>query len=403
MNTAKKICFEMVFCSIILAASNAHADTVNYTLDNLILAGGEQITGTFDWTFNVGDFEGGSGVFTALEIPYTRYSFADGNLNMEIQTSSIEISGNGNYHDVGLDITLKFLSQSFTPTQSAPIDLDLSFFECCGNGFRDQPFQSGSISPTAVPEPLTVVGRHVFYNNSAFDSKGTLADNDAVATDKRALLPGHTASFDNYTRYANGINGVMSDVANLPDGVTFDAEDFRFKVGNDNTPNDWGNAPDPIGVTTRAGEGGDDSDRIVITWGDNAVDNQWLQVSMLANDQTGLLEDDVFYFGNAIGESGNSTIDAKVNAFDILGARDNQRTFLNPAPIDFDLDFNRDARVNAADMLIARNNQTHFLNALPLISVPSAKLAAVPEPSTLAVLGVCAVGLLTCTWRRRRN
>lgn len=40
----------------------------------------------------------------------------------------------------------------------------------------------------------------------------------------------------------------------------------------------------------------------------------------------------VFYFGNAIGESGNSTRDAKVNAYDILIARDNQTRFVNALP-----------------------------------------------------------------------
>lgn len=148
MNSAKK-CWMI----IILAAFHGHAaaDVVTYVLDDVILADGEPIVGTFDWTFDVGDFEGGSGEFTALEIPYTVYSFADGNLNIDIQTNSIEISGNGNYHDVGLDITLD-LPQPFAPTESVSIDLDLSFFECCGNGFHDQFFQSGSIAPT-IPLP----------------------------------------------------------------------------------------------------------------------------------------------------------------------------------------------------------------------------------------------------------
>lgn len=148
MNTAKNICFWMI-CTSNLATFDGHAMTVNYALDNLVLTDGEQIAGTFYWTYDVGDFEGGSGAFIGLDIPYTIYSFVDGNLNMDIQTNSIEISGNGNYHDVGLDITLKFL-QPFTATQSASIDLGLSFFECCGNGFKDQPFQSGMVIPSTV-------------------------------------------------------------------------------------------------------------------------------------------------------------------------------------------------------------------------------------------------------------
>ena len=151
MINAKNICFCVIFSFMFSTASNAYADTIKYTLDNLFLNDGQQMTGKFDWTFSVGDFEGGSGVFTALEIPYTVYSFADGNLNIDIQSNSIEISGNGNYHDIGLDITL-VLSPPLTPSQPASIDLDLSRFECCGNGFKDQPFRSGSISP--VPAPI---------------------------------------------------------------------------------------------------------------------------------------------------------------------------------------------------------------------------------------------------------
>ena len=155
----EKIHFWMLFSLCIMAPANAHAATVIYTLDNVILADGEQITGTFNWTYSVGDFEGGNGVFTALEIPYTPHYLGDPDLNIEIQTTSIEITGIGNYHDAGLDITLKF--DAFTPTQSALIDIDpdefgnyKSFFECCGNGFKDQPFQSGSVSP--IPQPANL-------------------------------------------------------------------------------------------------------------------------------------------------------------------------------------------------------------------------------------------------------
>src|SRR5574340_1422828 len=150
-------------------------------------------------------------------------------------------------------------------------------------------------------------------------------------------------------------------------------DDFQFKVGNDNHPETWADAPAPAMVTVRPGEGTDGSDRITVVWPDNAIQNEWLQVTMVANETTGLPEDDVFYFGNAIGETGNSTTDAKINSFDMLGARDNPRSFLNPAPIDFRYDFNRDGRVNAIDMIVARDNPTSFLNALKLITVPAGK------------------------------
>jgi hypothetical protein len=141
------------FSSLIIVVPGAHADVVTFELDGVTLSDGEPLSGFFDWTYSAGDFEDGSGEFTALTIPHTVYSLADGNLNVDIQADSIEISGNGNYHDVGLDITISpaFSQLLLSPTQSVPIDLSLSFFECCGNGFKDQYFASGSITP--VPEP----------------------------------------------------------------------------------------------------------------------------------------------------------------------------------------------------------------------------------------------------------
>jgi hypothetical protein len=55
------------------------------------------------------------------------------------------------------------------------------------------------------------------------------------------------------------------------------------------------------------------SDRISLTWPSGAVAKEWLQVTVLADANTGLLTPDVFYFGSAIGDSGNSATDVFVN------------------------------------------------------------------------------------------
>ena len=89
---------------------------------------------------------------------------------------------------------------------------------------------------------------------------------------------------------------------------------------------------------------------------------------MLANANTGLAEEDVFYFGNAVGESGNSTKDARVNLSDTAGARDNQTGF-GFAELGNVYDYNRDRRVNLLDVAIARENQSGF-TPLKLIAVP---------------------------------
>ncbi|MBN2474242.1 MAG: lamin tail domain-containing protein [Pirellulales bacterium] len=236
--------------------------------------------------------------------------------------------------------------------------------------------------PTPGEAPLLaasgVAGRYVFYNCSAFDgnnASANVADDDAIAVDKTALLPGETATFANYTCYSRGINGIMIDIEGLPTFAALGSDDFEFRVGNSNTPSTWAVAADPSLISVRSGAGIGGSDRVTLIWPDYAIARQWLQVTMLPTDDTALDAADVFYFGNAVGEAGNSTLDAKVNASDMLLARNNPRNFLNPAPVDFHYDFNRDARVNATDMLIARNNQTHFLNALKLITVPGTKVA----------------------------
>jgi len=150
----------------------------------------------------------------------------------------------------------------------------------------------------------SVVGRYVFYNDSAFDGNdqaANAADDNAVATDKTALLPlpGQTAAFANYTSSVNGINGIMIDIEGLPTGVTPEAGDFLFRVGNDDNPAAWTDAPTPTAVALRKGAGIDGSDRISIIWDDYAIRNTWLEVTVLA-ERLGSAEDDVSCFGNAV-------------------------------------------------------------------------------------------------------
>ena len=220
--------------------------------------------------------------------------------------------------------------------------------------------------------PTTVVDRHIFYNRSAFDGEDLSAnatDDIAIAPDKIAMQPGQAAGFANYTSYSRGINGIMCDIAGLPS--TLDAGDFHFVVGNDNDPSGWAAGPAPESITVRFGAGVDSSDRVTIIWADNAIENQWLQVTVKATGNTGLAADDVFYFGNAIGETGNSATDAEVTPTDEIAVRNNPHTLgVNPANIDDTCDFNRDRKVSPTDQIICRNNGSNSATALQLITPP---------------------------------
>jgi len=218
------------------------------------------------------------------------------------------------------------------------------------------------------------------------------SDGDAIATDKTALLPGETAGFANYTSFNGGINGIMVD---LDDAAgTPDLSDFGFRVGNDDAPGGWIEAAAPA-ISFRPGVSVGQSDRVTMIWDENVIQNQWLEVTVTAGGNLGLPGEEKFYFGNAIGESGNSPTAAKVNAVDVLLARNNPRNLTAAAAIDSRYDYNRDSRVNATDMLIARSNQTHLLSALQLIAVPAeAAKGEQPLPATPAEPDAAAVDWL---------
>jgi len=254
--------------------------------------------------------------------------------------------------------------------------------------FAGDPGNWAADVPTAgvVPfEPVPhVVDRRVFYNNSSFDGSEpgvSEADDDAIATDKTALLPGQTATFANYTSFDAGINGILVDVAH-PAAALSDS-DFHFRIGNSDDPASWPLAPAPANFALREGAGIGGSDRVMITWGDYAILNGWLEVT-LVGQRLGLPGDDVFYIGNAAGEAGNSTSDAQVTTTDVLLARNNPRNFLNPAAVDFPYDYNRDGRVTTTDLLLARNNQTNFLTRLRLLDLSQANAQERP-PSAEAI------------------
>lgn len=263
-----------------------------------------------------------------------------------------------------------------------------------------------TVPPAVCCEPATVVGRKVFYNRSAWDGNDANAnanDDNAMATDKSALLPGGTATFANYTSYSRGLNGIMVDIANLLGTPT--VSDFTFKTGNDNDPSGWATAPSPVSLTARSLVSG--VTRLTLIWNDNnldafadaneAVAKQWLQVTVKATVNTGLAAADVFYFGHALGECGNSLTAATVDTTDVLLPFYNQ-TAGGAAILTSAYDINRDRSVDTTDVLLPFYHQTGVGTALLLLdlsgsaaSVP-AGAPSQPEPMSLQDLAALFAG-----------
>ena len=168
----------------------------------------------------------------------------------------------------------------------------------------------------------------------------------------------------------------MIDVIGLADGVVPALSDFAFRVGNRNELETWAAAPAPEPILVRASAGAGGADRITITWPDGAIQNEWLEVTVLAAG-LGLADDAVFYWGNAVGESGDTaTSHALVNVTDALAVLAHPRSPLDPAGLTDRYDFNRDGLVNATDMMLVQQHMTSPLSSLRLIAPVSAQEAA---------------------------
>ncbi len=230
-----------------------------------------------------------------------------------------------------------------------------------------------------------VTGRHIFYNASSYDGASpgnagaNAADDGAIDPSKQALLPLQSTTFVNWTGYDKGINGVMVDVlGSTVDLTSLTQEELAayFSFDTSRTGSGFVGAPDPDIIAVRAGAGVDGGDRVTFIWDTTAgpvIKNTWLRVTVDAS--LGLGADDVFYFGNQIGDgdgvNGSGNPATTVNSVDQLGSRENPKGGFNPAPVGFQWDYNKDKNANGTDQLIARENNTG-LQHLGIFTAPMA-------------------------------
>jgi len=201
-----------------------------------------------------------------------------------------------------------------------------------------------------------ILGRHLVYRNSNFDTQ--------IVPNKTGLLPGDYANETSISNFSQGINSVVVDVVpgTLPDGgQNLRPADFRFRVADSVSPSDWQFAPQPIDISTQTMG---DRDRVTIIWSDEAIREQWLQVTFLAGPATGLAQDDVFYFANLPGDANS---DGRVDAADFndwYEARFNNALIADPA------DFNRDGVVDVKDFNVWNDTKFTFLSEPVAAEVP---------------------------------
>jgi hypothetical protein len=184
------------------------------------------------------------------------------------------------------------------------------------------------------------------------------------------------------------LNGILVAFDRLADPDAVTVADFEFRVGHDNSPSGWEMAPAPSGFRVDRGVAlppfVDSPDVVTVTWEDGAIVNQWLQVTVLANSRTGLAAADVFYFGNAIGETGDIPGDTLVDAYDVAAVAANPRGPDDPATITDPYDFNRDGLVDETDQTLAAVHSTDPDTCLWLLdlrqpALPQVSVSVSPE------------------------
>lgn len=322
----------------------------------------------------------GSGIITTTsDLDYFSFTTGGGQLALSVDVAAynnldarIELREAG-----GALIASAAPANSFGATINATVAAgSYRLVVASGGGYGNVGQYSVSGSITETPTTAAVLDRLLFYNDSRYDEYDpgvAAADDQAIAIDKVAYLAGAgVATFANISSYSNGINGIMIDISGSHPSIT--ADDFTFKIGNNNSPDTWVTAAPPAAVSVRVGAGAGGSDRVEIVWPNHAIENTWLQVTVAANANTGLATPDLFYFGSAVGNSGlgDTSNYALVNSIDENGARSNPELLSNNIPVTNLYDYNRDGSVNSIDQAIDRAYATNLSNATRYINLGAA-------------------------------
>ena len=259
-----------------------------------------------------------------------------------------------------------------------------NYVDIGGNLFAVYTQGQAKLKVQAYASGPTALNRQVFYNRSTSTvfGNGTGNPSAAIGVTKSPLFAGQTPSFANYTNYVKGLNGLLVDIANLPGTPT--SADFQFATWNGIDLAGFAMTAAIPTFTILPGVGLAGSSRVKVEFADNAIRNTWLRVTVLANSNTGLTSNDVFYFGNAVADMnvGNSSspVTVRANSLDTAAVRQNQSTIANSVDISSIHDLNKDGRVNALDTSIVRLNQLNSI--IRFFDVPLSFLASVSDLSS---------------------
>jgi hypothetical protein len=284
---------------------------------------------------------------------------------------TLSVEGNTNPGQVTAGIDGENLTVSYAPDFVGSADITIRATDSSGRWIED------TFTVTVTPA-AEIVGRRIFYNNSQMDGADPAAgaaDDGAIASEKRVMMPGGLPGPVNLSNYWRGINGVMIDIADMSGVPT--AADFSVRVGDPAAPGGWIDGPAPS-VSVRGGQGTDGSDRVTLIWPDGAIVDQWVEVTVAAAGNIGLVSEDVFYFGNIAGDC-NGDMFVGEGDYDVLMSEFGQ------SGDDLASDFNSDGHADLGDFLIMQDRYGSSL-AAPAVQPGDADGSGVADDADLDIL-----------------
>ncbi|HAC89154.1 MAG TPA: hypothetical protein DCF63_00765 [Planctomycetaceae bacterium] len=216
--------------------------------------------------------------------------------------------------------------------------------------------------------PVTVQAK-VFH--SGFTGSGT-PQWDAIDSVKQLAVQGtgpRQLTLENITNSGHGLNGLVFDFQNRPNGANLSLQDFEFRVSPSGSfdqsqflPEQWqlASIPTSFGVSPiTAG-----LERVLVKWPNNVIHNRWLRVVVKATPQTGLAAPITLFIGNLVGEmTGSEGGKFVVLVADLLAVR-SQLGNVQPASGPADID--KSGVVLVADILAVREMLTEELTAITI-------------------------------------
>ncbi len=191
------------------------------------------------------------------------------------------------------------------------------FPNCC-NFVNRQPSADDTAGARAVyGNPQSEITQSWLYH-AAYSGAGSPPWNrlDTNTTLVKETAQAQLLTLSNLANSAQGINGIVFDIQDLPIGGNLTSDDFAFQMSPSGAfnpaqhpPSGWMAAPGPSSISVTPGNPA----RALIEWPSGSITNRWLRVTVLATEDTGLIAPEVYYIGHLLGETtgtagGNFTV-----------------------------------------------------------------------------------------------